>query len=294
MTTNHAPPLSRPPAMLRGPIGVILIPLAYLGETALLAASAARALVRPRGAVPPLRVALTRQMDGMLGMGLPLVFLVHVPLGSFLAMQAYFHATFTEAVGAVVALGLLRNLAPIASGMTIAGLLAARIVPELRGSHVGLDGDPLTVPDRDVVRGQRPDERITPEPARLAAVRLLAAALSGPVLALVGMLVGSTIGLLVSRSMLHVAPAIFLGKFLVMLRPIDVIGLVFKGSAFALVSALFACEEGLRRGDEPGSTRVAACRAACLSAVGILMINGSWFTLAYLGSAPFGPDVVAP
>ena len=58
--------------------------------------------------------------------------LVHVAIGSFLALQAYYGSTFVDGTGAVVGVGLLRNLGGIMSGMTFAGILAARMIPELR------------------------------------------------------------------------------------------------------------------------------------------------------------------
>ncbi len=54
--------------------------------------------------------------------GTPLVGLVHVAMGSFLSMQAYFGSTFLDGTGAVVGVGLLRNLATLMTGLTISGL----------------------------------------------------------------------------------------------------------------------------------------------------------------------------
>lgn len=85
--------------------------LADLGGIAGLALKAAGSIFR-RGGGPPLLGAVAGHASWMIGMGLPLVALVHLSMGSFLAMQAFFGATFTEAAGPVVGLGLLRNLAP--------------------------------------------------------------------------------------------------------------------------------------------------------------------------------------
>src|SRR5689334_20771288 len=95
----------------RGPS--LSAPIAYLGGLGLLAASAFRALVWPVGEPPGLIGSVARQGDWIFGRGLVLVALLHVSFGSFLAMQAYFGATFNEAVGPVVGLGLIRNVAPI-------------------------------------------------------------------------------------------------------------------------------------------------------------------------------------
>ena len=68
----------------------------------------------------------------MLALGLPLVGLVHVAMGSFLSMQAYYGSTFIDGTGAVVGVGLLRNLGGLMTGMILAAILAARMIPELR------------------------------------------------------------------------------------------------------------------------------------------------------------------
>jgi phospholipid/cholesterol/gamma-HCH transport system permease protein len=265
--------------------------IGYAGGIPIAAMGALRALVRPGKRSPRLRSAVARRLEEILKLGVPVIALAHVPLGSFLAMQAFFSATFTEAVGAVVGLGLLRNLATMMTGLTLAGFLAARYVPELRNRPgAGLDDTPEAVPDRDVRRGLAADPRGEDDPGRLVLSRVLAAAIAGPTLSLIGVAVGSGIGMLVAKGLLHVAPAIFIGKFLEMLRPVDVLGLAVKGVLFATVAALAACAEGLRDdGPDRLSIPAAVCRAACMAMFGILFLNGSWFTLAYRSGDPFGP-----
>ena len=264
--------------------------LADLGGLAILAASALASPFRPRLDAPRLPRSVIHHAGWMLGMGLPLVGLVHVSFGSFLAMQAYFGATFTEATGIVVGLGLIRNVAPLLSGFVLAGLIAATVCGDLRGgARPGLD-DPASLPDRDVARGDRPDPRPTPGRGRIALARVLGASLAGPVLALWGVFVGSLMGLLVARSMLGQSPAIFLGKVAEMLQPMDVIGLLVKGAAFPASAALIATFEGLRPDREGGPS---AYRAVLRSVVAVLILNFTWFNLVYLAADPFGPDVVA-
>src|SRR4051794_1224704 len=151
-----------PPHRSRGLLGAVgrgaIGGGSYLGGLAILAVAAAGAARRPPRDSPRLGPAGARQGGWLLGMGLPLVGLMHVGLGSFLAMQAYFGATFVVGAGPVVGVGLFRNVAPLVTGLILAGLLAARLTPELRTrSHVGLDGDPRWIPDRAVALGQRPD-----------------------------------------------------------------------------------------------------------------------------------------
>lgn len=296
MTSDHAPTI--PPEGLLARIGRSTLGIvSYLGGMGVLAASAARSLARPRGEAPPLGGAVVRQWVWLFGAGLPLVAMIHAALGAFLAMQAYYGATFAEAAGPVVGVGLYRNLAPLMVGFIMAGLMAARLTPELRRpSHLGLDDDPRWLPDREVRAGRRPDPRTPTEPARLVGVRLAAAALAGPILVVLGGTIGTLVGLLVARKMTALPPAIFLAKFFEMFWTRDVIGLVGKGAAFGLVSALFACHEGLRGtpADGPDAVPWAASRAACLATATILFINSAWFLLFYHAGPAFGPTVLTP
>ncbi|CAN5866047.1 hypothetical protein BH23PLA1_BH23PLA1_26130 [soil metagenome] len=283
--------------------------LGYLGGIGILFASAVCALVRPRGTALPLRRALDRQLQWLLGTGVPLVGLAHVGMGSFLAMQAFFGATFVEGAGPVVGLGLVRNVAPLLAGILLAGMMAARWVPELRTvSPMELESDPTDIPDRDVARGVVADDREPPEPARLVLVRVLAAMVAGPVLAIWGAAAGMLVGWSVSVGVLHVPSPIFFGKFLEMLWLRDALGLTVKPALFGGVTALIVCHEGLRLRPDVGvladadanaeastcSLPVAGGRAVCLSTFAILVLNLSWFTLVYLAGPPFGPTVLAP
>ncbi len=261
-----------------------------LGGIAILAASAVRSIVaRDRGDAP-LWPAIARQARWMVGMGIPLVGLVHVSFGSFLAMQAYFGATFTEAAGAVVGLGLIRNVSALLGGFVLAGLIAAKVTTDLTdGPRPGLD-QPESLPDRDVAQGLRPDSRPCPSRARTALIRVVAAMITGPILATWGVLVGTGVGLLASKSMLGMSPAIFTGKIVEMLAITDVVGLMVKPAAFGGMAALMACYEGMR---PTAANRPDPFRAVLRSVVMILFLNFTWFNLVYLAGDPFGPNVVA-
>jgi phospholipid/cholesterol/gamma-HCH transport system permease protein len=290
--------------------------VADLGRMATLLGLAVRSLVRPGEDAAPLRPALIRQLAGLLGMGLPLVALVHVGMGSFLSLQAYFGGTFVDGTGAVVGVGLIRNVAPMMAGLIMAGLIAARTTSELRTQPwEGLDGDPLWIADRDAAHGTGegggglpPELRRVPEPPRLAAVRISAAVLAGPILALWGVIVGTVVGWQVSQTMLGVSTHGFFSMMTEMLWLRDVAGLIVKGCLYALLASLFACHEGLRRpavagsgsGSAPapapahGAVAMAAFRAACLSSVAILVINSGWFLLVYHAGPAFGPTLMNP
>ncbi len=266
--------------------------VADLGGTASLAVEAMTAPFRRRGDAPPLLGATIRQASWLIAAGFPIVGLTHLSIGSFLAMQSFYGATFSEAAGPVVGLGLIRNVAPLLTGFIVAGLIAAKVTTELRGGpRPGLDDDPASVPDREASQGLRPDDRPKADAGRLVFARIAGAALAGPVLTMVGSAVGSCMGMLVAKTMLGLRASIFIGKFMEMLLPCDVAGIVVKGSAFAGCAALVASFEGLRpldAGCEPNPHR-AAVRAIFL----ILLMNLSWFNVIYLAGKPYGPLVVA-
>ena len=170
--------------------------LRYLGGVGLLGAAVVRAALRPhRG----LLGATLRQLAELIRYALGLVLLIHFSMGSFLAMQAFFGATFREAAGAVVGVGLVRNLATLLTGFTLAGLLAVRAAGAVDPAEEGW-AEPTAEPDGRV------------------AARVLGAALAGPVLACWGAALGLLSGMLVARSLLGVAPGLFLGGFLEMVQ----------------------------------------------------------------------------
>ena len=262
---------------------------AYLGGLGLLGLSALRSIVASRGDRPAFLTIVTRQADQILSLGIPLVAVVNVGMGSFLAMQAYFGATFVDGSGAVVGVGLIRNLAPLMVGLTMSGLLAVKVVPELQGDRAVLDREPGWVPNRFREDPERP---IAIDTNQLAAARIAAAMLAGPILAIWGALVGTVVGVIVAKSLLGVTFSDFFAMFAGMIWRRDVISLVAKGVLFGGIAGLFACHEGLRTCNDqrPLSSRV--CRAAALAGVAILVANSGFFLLLYHAGPAFGPTLL--
>ena len=114
--------------------------LSYLGGVAALMISAAVSLITfsRDDDLPSFWTVLKEELWWLLLMGVPLVGLVHVAMGSFLSMQAYFGSTFLDGTGAVVGVGLLRNLATLMTGLTISGLISCRLI----SGRLGLDQGP--------------------------------------------------------------------------------------------------------------------------------------------------------
>ena len=120
--------------------------LSYLGGIAALMISAAVSLLSfPRDDdLPGFWPVLKEELWWLLLIGVPLVGLVHVAMGSFLSMQAYFGSTFLDGTGAVVGVGLLRNLATLMTGLTVSGLIACRLICGRLGLSQGWPASPCS------------------------------------------------------------------------------------------------------------------------------------------------------
>lgn len=274
---GHAPspgwlaPIGRVGRLTTGTLG-------YFGSAAILTLAAAAALVRGKDDEdePSLYAATTHELSWMLWLGLPLVALVHVAMGSFLSMQAYFGSTFVDGTGAVVGVGLLRNLATMMTGLTLAGLLPGRIVPELR---LG----------------------VAASPGRAAAARIGAAMLATPLLSLWGCVVGTVVGWKASEALMGLSSNMYFLMLVRMLWFRDVVGLVVKGVLFGGVTAALACAEGLARDEADGPDAdpvvaivAAVVRAACLAMAAILLLNMTWFIFVYHAVPVYGPSLLQP
>jgi phospholipid/cholesterol/gamma-HCH transport system permease protein len=297
-TTSNAAPAS--PALLR-PLGwvgrTVLTGMSYLGGAVLLSLGSVRWLLRPGREraldLPGFVLTTARQVSWMLAFGFPLVGLVHMAMGSFLAMQAYYGSTFIDGTGAVVGVGLLRNLGGMMSGMILAALLATRMIPELRRLRVHLEAEDVDQP--------------LPAAVRIAAPRIAAAAIACPLLSMWGVAVGTLIGWQASVSMMGLPSKMFFMMMLKMMWMRDVVSLVLKGLLFGMFPAAICCHEALRRGfrepdlahddsemhaDAGAPLSTPVFRATCLGIVAILIVNMSWFMLVYHAVPFYGPTLL--
>jgi phospholipid/cholesterol/gamma-HCH transport system permease protein len=304
---SSASNILRAPGLL-GPVAwvgrSVIAGMSYVGGVVLLTGSAAVALMRSDREGTPISVAfgrtLVRQLSWMLAFGIPLVGLVHIAMGSFLSLQAYYGSTFVDGTGAVVGVGLLRNLGGLMTGMVLSGLLAARMIPELsflaRTLGVGEFGGSM-------------DQKPPILASRLAAPRILAAAIACVFLSQWGIVVGTVVGWKASGSMMGLPTETF---FLMMVRMVwlrDVVGLFVKGLLFGILPAAICCFEAFREGarePEPvpdagliladaGSPLAApVLRATCFGIVAILIVNSSWFILVYHAVPFYGPTLLKP
>ena len=320
----HPTTTTLPSRTVIGPVSwlgrsVLAVP-AYMGGVTLLALVAALSVFwRASGdsdELPGFWNILMHQLFWMLLFGFPLVGLIHIAMGSFLSLQAYYGSTFVDGTGAVVGVGLLRNLGGLMTGLIFAGIMAARMIPELRilARRGTASGGQVAEAGRDATH--RPLTKSTAgsfdAAGRLAAPRIAAAAVACLFLSQWGITVGTLVGWQASQSMMGLPTETFFMMLVKMMWFRDVVGLIVKGLLFGAVPAAICCYEGLGPGafeDEvaeagfspshpghgvvlPFSTPV--FRATCLSFVAILIANSSWFMLVYHAVPFYGPTLLAP
>ena len=250
--------------------------IGYLGGAATLLLDSLTAPVRSRDGHGSVSVGTARQADRVIGLSYGVVAFFHVGMGSFLAMQAYFGATFVDGIGPVVGVSLIRNLAPLLVGFLLAILTAVLFTADLQGEP--------------------------PSPARRheVAVRVLGVMVAGPILSAWGVLVGVGVGWLVAHQMMGISEPVFFDMFFEMLWARDIVGLVVKGVAFGGIGGVLACHEATRvtrPSETPGGMAAvsrSACRAAVKASLAILIFNALWFVFVYQAGPAFGPTLLMP
>jgi phospholipid/cholesterol/gamma-HCH transport system permease protein len=309
----------------------VIAVVAYLGGLAALLISAGVSLVTFSRADdrPGFWTVLKTELWWLLATGVPLVGLVHVAMGSFLSMQAYFGSTFVDGTGAVVGVGLLRNLASLMTGMTLCALVSCRLVPGQLGqsravsSGPGLESGPAArhespagSPPAGATEvhdsGPLDTDRAMGHSGRLAAPRLVATAVASLLLALWGFLVGHAVGWQVSGSLMGLPSHVYFQMFYRMIWFRDIVGMIVKGTFFGIFTAAICCFEGLRvarraaatianageiqprDGSGSGDVTGPVVRAACLSMAAILLMNMTWFLLVYHAVPVYGPSLLQP
>lgn len=317
--------VTRPSPSLFNPVAwvgrIALGTMAYAGGLTLLTLSAAVSplisLTRSRDGAPGFVGSVFHEAFWMLAIGLPLVGLVHIGVGSFLSLQAYYGSTFVDGTGAVVGVGLLRNLGGLMTGLTLAGILAARLVPELRAVANQVGAGPAATHATNSRDGARDDRRgalagpaFRMSPGQLAAPRIAAAAISCALLSQWGVAVGTWVGWQASQSMMGLSTDMFFLMMGKMMWLRDVVSLLIKGLLYGGLPGAICCYEGLRPEEPPRATWLTAplhpsCgvapsltfavfRAVVLSFVAILIVNASWFILVYHAVPFYGPTLLPP
>jgi len=209
---------------------VFLSFLASTGRLAMFAGVSVSHIFRP----PFYPRLLLRQIIEIGYYSLPVVGLTAVFTGMVLALQSYTgFARFNAegAVATVVVLSITRELAPVLTGLMVAGRIGAAMAAEIGTMRVTEQIDALST--------------LATNPYKyLIAPRLLAALIMLPCCVLIADIIGVYGGYLVAVHKLDFNPAVYLKNSWQFLELLDVISGLVKAGVFGFLIALMGCYHG--------------------------------------------------
>jgi phospholipid/cholesterol/gamma-HCH transport system permease protein len=175
-----------------------------------------------------------RQMVRVGVASVPVVFLTTLFTGMVLALQTYngfarFHAQ--NLVGSVVALSLMRELAPVLSALLVTGRVGSSMAAEIGSMRVTEQIDAL--------------EALATDPVQYLFVpRVLATILMMPLLVVMGDVVGIYGGYFVAVELLGANPVAYYDSTFEYLDLVDLTSGLIKAAVFGLILAVVACMKG--------------------------------------------------
>ena len=194
---------------------------------------------------------------------LPVVGLTTLFTGGALALQIYAGGARFNAesvVPSIVAIGMVRELGPVLTGLMVAGRVAASIAAEIGTMRVTEQIDALVT--------------LSTNPLKfLAAPRVLAATLALPVLAAVGDAIGIMGGYLVGTARLDFNAAAYMTNTIDFLETGDVVSGLVKASVFGFIVALMGCYHGMNSGHGARGVGRATTNAVVSASIMILAAN---------------------
>ena len=216
-------------------------------------------------AVPPFYPRLLfRQIVEIGYYSLPVVGLTAIFTGMVLALQSYTGFARFNAEGAianVVVLSITRELAPVLTGLMVAGRIGAAMAAEIGTMTVTEQVDALTT--------------LSTNPFKyLVAPRLVAGILMLPLLVLVADIIGVMGGYLVSIHKLGFNPAVYLQRTWEFLQPIDVISGLVKAGVFGFLISLMGCYHGYH--SRGGAQGVGAATTNAVVSASILILASNY------------------
>ena len=194
---------------------------------------------------------------------LPVVGLTTLFTGGALALQIYSGGARFNAeavVPQIVAIGLVRELGPVLTGLMVAGRVSAAIAAEIGTMKVTEQIDALTT--------------LSTHPMKYLTVpRVLAATLVLPVLAGIGDIIGIMGGYLVGVTRLGFNASVYLQNTIDFLETADVVSGLVKASVFGFIVAIMGCYHGMNSGRGAQGVGRATTNAVVSSSILILASN---------------------
>tara|TARA_Y100000994_G_scaffold17717_1_gene13123 strand:- start:16 stop:654 length:639 start_codon:yes stop_codon:yes gene_type:complete len=194
---------------------------------------------------------------------LPVVGLTGIFAGMVLALQSYtgFSRFAAEsAIPAVVVLSITRELGPVLAGLMVAGRVGAAMAAEIGTMRVTEQIDALTT--------------LSTNPFKyLIAPRLIAGALTLPLLVLIADIIGVLGGYLVCVYKLGFNSDAYITNTFDFLQPMDVISGLVKAAVFGFLIALMGCYHGFHSRGGAQGVGSATTNAVVSGAILVLIFN---------------------
>lgn len=222
--------------------------------------------------LPPFYMRLfLKQLMNVGYYSLPVVGMTALFTGMVLALQIYVGSSrfnAESAVPTIVVIGLTRELAPVLSGLMVAGRVGAAIAAEIGTMRVTEQIDALVT--------------LSTNPFRyLVTPRILAGLITLPLLVLVGDIIGVAGGYLVATESLGFNAGSYIKNTFDFLESRDVISGLIKASVFGFIVTLMGCYHGFNStGGAQGVGR--ATTNAVVSSFILILVSDYFLTVMLL------------
>jgi len=204
------------------------------------------------------------------------VILVALPLGATVALQVGDLAGqlgAQSATGGAVIVGLVREVAPMAAALIIAGAGGSAMTSDMGARNIR---DELAAME---VMGVNPVHRlVTP--------RMWAASIVSTMLASLVIMSGAVGGFVFNVLLQGVTPGAYFDGALGMLRVSDLVVTLFKAWLFGLISALVACHKGMNCEKSPVGVGRAVNQATVIAFMLVFAFNYILTTVYFLAFPP--------
>ena len=212
----------------------------------------------------------------MLGVdSLPIALFIALFTGIVLALLASYSITGAVPlyfVGTLVEKTITMELAPVLTGLALAGRVGANIAAELGTMRVTEQIDAL--------------ETLSYDPfAYLVVPRVLAGTLMFPVVVGLAMVVGVLAGWVASVLLLNLSSPDFVKGLRLFFSTFDVRYGLVKAASFGAAVTIIGCMTGMRAAGGAEGVGRAATRAVVYSAIMILVLDAFWATVWLLGKS---------
>ena len=204
-----------------------------------------------------------RQMARLGADSLPIVLMTIMFTGMVLAVQTskeFVRFGAASSVGGVVAIAMGRELAPVLTGVVVAGRVGAAIAAEIGTMKVTEQIDALRV-------------MATNPTTYLVVPRFLAAVLMLPVLVVFANAIGSIGGWIVATSYAGISSFTYTNSIKVFMEPFDMISGMIKGAVFGAIIAIVGCHKGLHTRQGAEGVGISTTAAVVLSIILIFISN---------------------